>query len=117
MENLDELQTNLKQTFGSKTTSEWLRILELAGVPCGPVYNIEQTYSDPQVLARNMLVEIEHPVAGLIKNIGIPVKLSDTPGTIRRPAPTLGQHTDEILVQFGYTQEETRSHRATGIVK
>ncbi|MEE2884099.1 MAG: CoA transferase [Chloroflexota bacterium] len=117
MEHLEELQANLNQTFRSKTTTEWLNILELAGVPCGPVYNIEQAYNDPQVLSRNMVVEIEHPIAGLIKNIGIPVKLHDTPGSIRRPAPTLGQHTDEILAQFGYTQEESRSHRAGGFVK
>ena len=77
---------------------------------------MEQAYNDPQVLSRDMLVEIEHPVAGLIKNIGIPVKLSDTPGSIRRPAPSLGQHTDEILAQFGYTQQESGSYKAAGIV-
>ncbi len=116
MENLVELQSNLNKTFRSKTTAEWLKILEQAGVPCGPVYNMEQAYNDPQVLSRDMLVEIEHPVAGLIKNIGIPVKLSDTPGSIRRPAPSLGQHTDEILAQFGYTQQESGSYKAAGIV-
>ena len=116
MENLEELQSNLNKTFRSKTTAEWLKILEQAGVPCGPVYNMEQAYNDPQVLSRDMLVEIEHPVAGLIKNIGIPVKLSDTPGSIRRPAPSLGQHTDEILAQFGYTQQESGSYKASGIV-
>jgi len=116
MENLEELQANLNKTFRSKTTAEWLKILEQAGVPCGPVYNMEQAYNDPQVLSRDMLVEIEHPVAGLIKNIGIPVKLSDTPGSIRRPAPSLGQHTDEILAQFGYTQQESGSYKASGIV-
>lgn len=116
MENLEELQANLNKTFRSKTTAEWLKILEQAGVPCGPVYNMEQAYNDPQVLSRDMLVEIEHPVAGLIKNIGIPVKLSDTPGSIRRPAPSLGQHTDEILAQFGYTQQESGSYKAAGIV-
>ena len=116
MENLEELQANLNKTFRSKPTAEWLKILEQAGVPCGPVYNMEQAYNDPQVLSRDMLVEIEHPVAGLIKNIGIPVKLSDTPGSIRRPAPSLGQHTDEILAQFGYTQQESGSYKAAGIV-
>ena len=116
MENLEELQANLNKTFRSKTTAEWLKILEQAGVPCGPVYNMEQAYNDPQVLSRDMIVEIEHPVAGLIKNIGIPVKLSDTPGSIRRPAPSLGQHTDEILAQFGYTQQESGSYKASGIV-
>ena len=78
----------------------WVTLLEKAGVPCGPIYNMAQVYADPQVRARNMAVELDHPVAGKIKNIGVPVKLSETPGDIYRPAPTLGQHTLEILSEF-----------------
>jgi formyl-CoA transferase len=61
-------------------------------------------------------VEIEHPTAGTVKNIGIPVKLSETPGAIRMPAPTLGQHTDELLVAFGYAEADIRRFRKNGVV-
>ena len=73
-------------------------------------------YADPQVLARDMVVEIEHPVAGRIRNIGVPVKLSETPGQIRRPAPTLGQHTDEVLAELDFTAEAIANLRATRAV-
>ena len=76
-----------------------------------------EVYSDPQVLARDMVVEIEHPTAGRIRNIGIPVKLSETPGAIRRPPPTLGQHTDEVLAEFGYANEDITALRDGGVVK
>ena len=67
------------------------------GVPAGPIHDYAQVFADPHTLAREMVVEIEHPEAGTVTALGIPVKLSATPGAIRRPAPLLGQHTDEIL--------------------
>ena len=91
-----DLAAILETVFSSKSVAEWLTLLEQAGVPAGPVYNMEQVYSDPQVQAREMVIDVDHPIAGLTKSIGLPVKLSETPGQIRRPAPALGQHTDEI---------------------
>jgi formyl-CoA transferase len=76
-----------------------------------------QVYSDPHVQARDMAVELEHPIAGKIRNIGVPVKLSETPGSIRMPAPALGQHTDEVLSQFGYSHDEVAQFRESGAVK
>ena len=73
-------------------------------------------YADRQVQARQMMVEIEHPMAGRIKNIGIPIKLSETPGVIRRPAPTLGQHTSEVLEEFGCNPAEIAQLRTRRVV-
>ncbi len=111
-----ELAEILQRIFLERDTVEWLSHLERAGVPAGPIYNMAQVYEDPHVRARDMLVELEHPVAGKIKNIGIPVKLSLTPGQIRRPAPLLGQHTDEILVWLGLDPSEIARLRKSGII-
>ena len=102
MDNLDELIATLEQTFSRQTSDHWLKALEAAGVPAGPIYDLGQVYEDPQVRARQMIVETDHPAAGQISNIGIPVKLSETPGTIRQRAATLGEHTDEILAELGH---------------
>jgi len=82
-----ELAVELEQVFASRPTAEWLAKLDAAGVPVGPVYDIPTVYADPHVQARTMMVEVEHPTASRIKNIGIPVKLSETPGAIRLPSP------------------------------
>jgi crotonobetainyl-CoA:carnitine CoA-transferase CaiB-like acyl-CoA transferase len=117
MNNLTELVATLEKTFLAKSSARWLEALEKAGVPAGPIYDMAQVYDDPQVQAREMVVEMDHPVAGRIKNIGIPVKLSETPGSVRRPAPTLGQHTDEVLADLGYSEAEVDRLRAEGVVK
>ena len=116
MDNLDELTATLEQTFSRQTSDHWLKALEAAGVPAGPIYDLGQVYEDPQVRARQMIVETDHPVAGQISNIGIPVKLSETPGRFQRPAPTLGQHTDEVLRELGRTDAEIAALRSTGAV-
>ena len=116
MNNLDELIATLERTFSQKSSEYWLDALEDAGVPAGPIYNIEQVYEDPQVRAREMVVETDHPVAGRTSSIGIPVKLSDTPGRFRKPAPTLGQHTDEVLKQLGRSADEIAILRSHGAV-
>ncbi len=116
MDNLDELIATLERTFSQKSSEYWLDALEAAGVPAGPIYDIEQVYRDPQVRAREMVVETDHPVAGRTSNIGIPIKLSETPGRFQRPAPTLGQHTDEALRELGRTDAEIAALRSQGIV-
>ena len=116
MQNLKELVTTLEETFATRNTTHWLDVLEKAGVPSGPINNIADVYADPQVQAREMMVEMEHPQAGRVRNIGIPVKLSETPGSIRRPAPTLGQHTDEVLAEFGYSSDEIAKLKDSGAV-
>ncbi len=116
MQNLEELVTTLEATFATRSTAQWLEALEKAGVPGGPINNIADVYADPQVQAREMMVEMEHPQAGRVRNIGIPVKLSETPGSVRRPAPTLGQHTNEVLAEFGYSSDDITKLRESGAV-
>jgi crotonobetainyl-CoA:carnitine CoA-transferase CaiB-like acyl-CoA transferase len=111
-----ELAAQLEPVFAAHLTAEWLARLEAAGLPAGPVNDMAAVYADPQVRAREMMVEIEHPIAGRVKNIGVPVKLSETPGAIRRPAPTLGQHTDEILGEIGLAPNEITALRAARVV-
>ena len=83
----DELAALLEETLTQQTTDYWIGLFEEAGVVAGPIYNMEQVYQDPQVQARDMLVKLEDPELGTLHNIGIPVKLSKTPGRIRRRAP------------------------------
>jgi len=111
-----QLAATLQPVFRQRTTAAWLALLNEAGVPAGPIYNMAQVYEDPHVRAREMLVELDHPLAGTIKNIGIPVKLSRTPGRIRRPAPLLGQHTEEVLSWLGLDQAQIGKLRAAGAI-
>ena len=115
--NIEELIPILEAIFVSETTNFWIEVLEKSGVPCGPIFNIHQVYKDPQVNAREMVVAMDHPISGQIKAIGVPVKLSATPGSVRTPAPTLGQHTKEILRGLGLGDAEIDSLHEKSIVE
>jgi CoA:oxalate CoA-transferase len=82
------------------TVAQWIAVLDGAGIPCGPINTIDRLLEDPQVKARDMVVDVEHPVAGHLRMPGLPIKLSETPGEVRRPAPLLGQHTAEVLAEL-----------------
>jgi formyl-CoA transferase len=97
VENRASLIGILRQTFAARDTDDWLKLLNEAEVPCAPVQTVDQVFSAPQVLHREMLVEVDHPKAGTVRMAGIPVKLSGTPASIRLPPPLLGQHTEEVL--------------------
>ena len=112
-----ELASLLEEIFRQQTTAHWMGLLEAAAVPAGPIYNFEQVYSDPQVQAREMIVELEDPDLGTLKNIGIPVKLSRTPGRMRRRAPDLGEHSQEVLFQADYTAEDVARLRDAGVIQ
>ncbi len=117
MANLSVLVETLTETLTTRSTDEWLQILEQASVPCGPVLSLDQVYQHPQVHARQMDIEIEHPVAGHVHAIGFPVKYSETPGKIYRPAPVLGQHTFQILESLGVNREQCSEYEAAGVVR
>ncbi|MCE2458482.1 MAG: CoA transferase [Dehalococcoidia bacterium] len=116
MVNIDELVSTLDAIFSQQSSDHWLEKLANAGVPAGPIYDLDEVYSDPQVQAREMMVETDHPVAGRVKNIGIPIKLSETPGQFQRPAPALGQHTNEVLTDLGCSPDDIEKLRGEGIV-
>jgi crotonobetainyl-CoA:carnitine CoA-transferase CaiB-like acyl-CoA transferase len=92
--------------FRTNTTQHWLDALEAAGVPAGPVLSIDEMHHDPQTLARDMVPQVEHPVAGKVSTIGAPVKFHSTPGGVNRPAPTLGEHTEEVLLEAGLSKDD-----------
>ncbi|HBH02176.1 MAG: formyl-CoA transferase [Candidatus Rokubacteria bacterium RBG_16_73_20] len=110
------LEDALQPRFLGATTAAWLERLERAGVPAGPILTYDQVFADPHVRARAMAVEVDHPRAGPTRVLGVPLKLSETPGRIRRPAPTLGQHTDEVLRELGYDGAAVADLRARRVV-
>ena len=106
MGNIAELVQELESVLVERDTDDWVELLLAEGVPAGPIHDYKQVFEDPHTLAREMLVEMEHPVEGTVRGLGIPFKLSQTPGEIRRAAPLLGEHGDEILAEIGYSTEQ-----------
>jgi len=113
---LPALAATLTETFKTRSTAEWMERLQGAGVPSGPVLTLREVYANPQVRAREMDIEIEHPVAGRIHAIGMPVKYSATPARMTRPAPVLGQHTYALLQSLGVSEAQCREFEASGII-
>ncbi len=115
--NRESLIARLGAVFLTKSYEEWEAILLPAGMPMGAINTIDRVVEHPQVEARGMLVEHEHPVAGTVRMVGVPVRLSETPGAIRTPAPLLGQHTDEVLRdRLGFDDEEIARLRRAGAI-
>lgn len=107
VEHRQELIALLAAIFLTRTTAKWVAELTAADVPCAPVQTIDQVFAAPQVLHRDMLVEVEHPTAGTVKMAGIPVKFSITPASVRLPPPLLGQHSEDVLSSWlGMSIEE-----------
>jgi len=116
VENREEIVKIIGDLVATRDGEEWLKILTDAGIPCGPIYTVDKIFADPQVLHRQMLKELDHPKAGKIKVTGIPVKLSDTPGEVKTAPPGLGQHTDEILTELGYSGQEVEKLRQEKVI-
>lgn len=115
--NREELIEELSRILRSKPTDFWLEVLEKAGVPAAPILTVGQALNDEHVKYRGMVVEVQHPEAGFIKMLGTPFKLSETPGNLRTPPPTRGQHTYEILRELGFTDEEIRTLKNKHVVE
>ncbi len=115
--NRASLIATLQEVFLTKTYAEWEAILLRAGIPMGAINTLDTIVDHPQVKARGMIVECEHPVAGKVRMVGVPVRLSETPGAIRAPAPLLGQHTDTVLRErLGLSDAEIEGLRRAGAV-
>lgn len=115
-EQLTAIRSSLEQVFLTKTRDEWFDLLSPQDIPVGKVYDIGEVFSDPQVIHRKMVIELEHPKLGSVKQVGILPKLSETPGQVRRFAPIHGEHTDEILGGLGFSREEIEGMRKGGTV-
>lgn len=111
-----ELLPILNSIFLTRPSAQWLLALEAAEIPCGPIHTLDQTFAEPQVAARGMLIELPHPTAGNVPLVGSPLKFSATPVDYRLPPPLLGQHTDEILLELGYSAEQISALRAEGVL-
>jgi len=112
----DEMRAFLKATFLTKTRDEWFDLLSRNDIPAGKLYSMDEVFEDPQVVHRKMVEEIDDPVCGKVKQVGVMPKLSDTPGSIRRLAPIHGEHTAEILHRYGYAEEQVGVFKKDGVV-
>ncbi len=116
VDNRKELIDLLQEEFGKGEAQHWVGVLETAGVPCGPINDLEDVFGDPQVQERGMRLTVEHPAAGEIQQTGIPIKFSDTPGGIDMAPPVLGEHSEEILSVLGYSSEAIGKLRDADII-
>ncbi|MBV7483218.1 CaiB/BaiF CoA-transferase family protein [Bordetella sp. BOR01] len=112
----DAQQQSLAALFTSRTRDEWCRFLAGHDLPVTPVNTMGEALADPHVTARGLIQHMDHPVEGTIPQLGFPVKFSDTPGQLRRPPPTLGEHSNEILAELGYDAAAIDHMRASGVV-
>jgi crotonobetainyl-CoA:carnitine CoA-transferase CaiB-like acyl-CoA transferase len=116
MGHLKQLEAELSARFRTQPAEHWLTALEEVGVPCGPVNDMLQALSDPQTLAREMVVEVEHTSLGKVKTMGLPIKFSETPGKVRTGAPCYGEHTATVLRAYGFDADEIAALEREGAV-
>jgi crotonobetainyl-CoA:carnitine CoA-transferase CaiB-like acyl-CoA transferase len=104
--NNEALTREIESITSLHPRAHWLRVLDDNGIPCGPINNYAEAFASPQVQARDMVVEIDHPSLGRIRAPGSPIKMSATPPIVSRRAPLLGEHTRDVLVEAGFSEEE-----------
>jgi crotonobetainyl-CoA:carnitine CoA-transferase CaiB-like acyl-CoA transferase len=117
MANRAELEAALNAILRQRTTDAWLAVFEAGGLPAGPVLSIAEMHAHPQTVAREMAPVVDHPVAGRMQTIGMPVKFGGTPGGVRRPAPLLGQHTAEVLGEAGFGPDQIAAMLKSGAAR
>ena len=113
----EEIFTTFRQVFKTKTRDEWFDYLVRNEVPAGKVYTFDELASDPHIKSHQMIVELTHHVLGNIKQVGIPIKLSDTPGRVKKLGPKLGEHTREVLLALGYSKSAIDDLQQAGAIQ
>jgi crotonobetainyl-CoA:carnitine CoA-transferase CaiB-like acyl-CoA transferase len=116
VKNRKELVAILSELFLTRTTREWVELIDGAGIPCGPVQDVPSVLNDPQVQERGMIISIPHPKIPDLKAPGPPFKLSETPSATKRYPPLLGEHNEEVLGELGYSREEVARLREEGVI-
>lgn len=114
--NREQLSQILESHFSTQPRAYWLDVLTQAGIPCGSVRSVGETLEDSQLIERDMIVELQHRIAGAIRVVGTPIKLSETPGSIQVPPPVLGEHTEAILKELGYDSKGIQELRSAGAI-
>lgn len=112
----EEIFAFLRQTFRTRTRDEWFEQLKEKDICMAPVYELNEVFTDPQVIYRKMLLELDDPAVGKVRQVGIPIKLSETPGQLRSLAPVLGENTEEILLQLGYRKDKMDELERVGAI-
>jgi len=112
----EKVTSELREIFKTRTRDEWFELLKENNITVGKVYTWDEVLGDPQVIHRNMVVELEDPVVGKVRQVGIPIKLSETPGSIRHLAPRVGEHTEEVAREIGYSTAEIALLKEKGII-
>jgi formyl-CoA transferase len=110
------LNEEIEKALAKKTTAEWVEILNKAGVPCGPIYRMDEVFADPQVKHVEAAAPVEHPKLGRLNLINNPIRLSRTPARLATATPERGEHTDEVLAEVGYSAGEIAAFRAAGVI-
>lgn len=114
-QNKDTLNEILSSSFKVKTTNEWIMELEPKGILCAQIKSLSETIQDPQIIENGMIIDIAHPISGQLKLQGTPLRLQDTPAKQKNPSPTLGQHNQELLIELGYSEQETNQMLESGV--
>ena len=111
-----QMSEDFKKIFKTKTQKEWVELLRTKDVCVAPVNTLDETFKDPQILHRQMVIEMDHPKLGKVKQVGIGIKMSDTPGKVRSLAPKPGEHTEKILKDLKYTKKQIDALRESGAI-
>jgi formyl-CoA transferase len=117
VKNRAALAALIEAELAKQTRQHWLDLFEANGLPCGPINTYDQVFADPQIQARDMVVETTHPTLGRIRTLGSPIKMSKTPHRVGRPAPLLGEHTHEVLRELGYSDEAIQGMKEISLQK